>query len=166
MCCQLRLCVNNGLGHKRRVTCCAWSPGAKVLATASLDGTTKLWNSSSFGKSWFRRLRAHELREGWGGRGIHSLSTLPSCTYNFLLHHSRILITEEIANVQNSVGIRTCAYSEDGVLIAIGGHDCSIRIYDTRTLTILHIVSFSGYHFKCVCCVYVRVRGCVCRARV
>jgi WD40 repeat protein len=74
-------------GHTRRVTCCTFSPQQeKVLATSSLDGTIRLWDTSS-------------------------------CN-----------LIAMIMNGSKKMGIRNCAFSVDGKLLATGGHDGSLRV--------------------------------------
>jgi FOG: WD40 repeat len=116
-------------GHKKTVTFCAVAPDGSRFATASWDGTTKLWRLPK--GEIARTMDAHA-----GG-----IVTLAGSSGMLIA-----MVTEDgIARVLNgsdgtllctidlyTPSVRTAAMSPDGMYLASAGSDSTIRIWNVR----------------------------------
>ena len=121
-------------GHTDRVGSIAFSPDGHTLATASWDGTIKIWDMDSGAIIW-------TLRDGKAP--ITSLAFAPngmlmSGSYDGFLHFLRPGTITQRPPLQTQGGpILTIACSPDGRLLASGGLDSVIRLWDIEHGTLL-----------------------------
>jgi WD40 repeat protein len=119
--------------HESRVMCVAFSPDGACLASASVDGTIKLWDTRTY-----RRV-AKPLR---GHRGdVHSLAFRPdgkrlaSAGSDATI---RIWDTEtrrELFTLRGHTdAIYAVAFSPDGRFLASGGWDGFVKVWDAEPL--------------------------------
>jgi WD40 repeat protein/serine/threonine protein kinase len=130
------------LDHEDLVTGIAWSPNGRYLASTSEDGSTKVWDTTSW-----RLLRTLHLgsnqhkgsvwspdsqRLAWGTTGIGTVK----------LWHMR---TDEIQTLRgHTSSVWTVAWSPDGKQLASAGMDETIRIWETATGSCRHVLKGSG----------------------
>ena len=96
-------------GHQGRVHNIAFDPTGSRLASASLDGTARLWDIT-------------------GGRHVWDLAGARPIWVG----------TRARAVLEHTASVRAVAFSPDGSLLATGGDDLVVRLWDPRTGRALH----------------------------
>ncbi|RXW19696.1 hypothetical protein EST38_g6171 [Candolleomyces aberdarensis] len=104
-------------GHEKSVYSVSFSKGGQLLVSASLDKSVKVWDMEGLRKSALEPRsnlpRSSRLPTVPGGTVSRDLK--PRCVKEFVAHEDYIL---------------SAAVSHDGCLIASGGRDLSVRIWD------------------------------------
>ena len=121
-------------GHSDRVQAIAYSPDGRALATASWDGSVKLWDLESGAAIWTARddsVPVVSIAISPGGK-------LFSGSYNGAIHMWNLHTGKHLSRLPTqSERILTLACSPDGRLLASGGMDAVIRLWDTEQGTLL-----------------------------
>jgi WD40 repeat protein/serine/threonine protein kinase len=118
-------------GHTKGVSSVAYSPDGKRLASASGDGTIKLWNVET-GRE-VRTLRGHtalvvHVAFSRDGRRLASVSADRTVKV-WDTQTGRVALT-----LQSQGGlVRSVAFSPDGRCLAGGCRDMTVRVWDART---------------------------------
>lgn len=126
--------------HSAWVNGVAFSHNGKSLASASDDGTIKVWNTQT--AKCERTLR-----------GAHT-STVASCAFlpdgrlvSAGTDNSVVVWDTDLRNYTELLGhsnaVRSCATSDDGKYIATASWDCTIKVWNARTLELESI--FTGH---------------------
>jgi len=114
-------------GHAQTVTCVAYSPDGKTLASGSLDATVRLWDLAT-GKAQVRPQRA----------GVGSVAFSPDGrTLAAGLLTGDVLLADAATGQEQAVlqghkeGVWALAFSPDGSTLASGGRDKKMVLWDT-----------------------------------
>jgi len=120
--------------HTDAVRNVAWSPNGQWIATASRDGTARLWSAAS--RTCSQILEGHgDMVEmaAWSPDSTKIVTVSRDCT-------ARVWDVESgRTSAELTVGTdiaRAVAWSPDGARIAVGSRDRVIRIWDTDSYTV------------------------------
>ena len=126
------------IGHSEAIQSVAWNPEKAVLATASRDGTIKLWDVSS--GRLLNTLAGHEnivFSVVWSPDGQHLASGSYDRSVRLWDAASGMLLST-LTGHESSV--RSVAWSPDGQRLASGSDDNSMRLWDAASGKPLNIL--------------------------
>lgn len=127
--------------HGLLVTAVAFSPDGQTLASSGYDGAIRLWEAAT-GKE-IRRFEGHVgyveslamspdgrwLVSGGGDRTVRQWKVATGKQVRLLGEHQH----RHPGDAKFPLGVPAVAYSPDGLLIASGGYDKTIRVWDAAT---------------------------------
>jgi WD40 repeat protein/transcriptional regulator with XRE-family HTH domain len=118
-------------GHANPVRALAWSPGGRLLASASYDGTVRVWDEAC--GAWCATLAGHSdfvYALAWSPDGCF----LASGGYDRTVQVWDVGRSERVAVLDaHTSPVRTLAWSPDGALLASAGYDPSVVLWATDT---------------------------------
>jgi WD40 repeat protein len=116
------------VGHKDTVTCVAFSPGAPLLATGSLDHTVKLWDVS--GMQVVRTLEGHQ--EGVVTITFNHVGTMLASASEDGIVRLWDSAGNPLALLEGHERVHGVTFSPDGKLLAVAD-DTAVRLWDVAT---------------------------------
>ena len=135
----VRSSLNSENGHKEKVYCVVYSPiDGKYMASASKDGTVKIWDSSTL--QVIKTLQVVPDTTKYYGYGAFVVAYSPDGKFLAVVGADGRLIVFETTNwtVKYQVNahekmILALAYSNDGKYIATGGEESKAKVWDAAT---------------------------------
>lgn len=138
-------CVQTFEGHAHYVMAVAFNPkDANLLATASLDGTVKMWNIASTSHSPVFTLKGHE-------KGVNTLSFYAGadrpylvtggddCTVKIWDTQAKTCVTTLVGHTEN---VTAACFHPDLPVIVSGGEDGTVRFWHANTFRIESIHNY------------------------
>jgi WD40 repeat protein len=136
-------------GHGGRITGLAFSADSKTLYTCSLDGSILEWdlgNARRFGRPF--SFRDGELGSDPGAPSTPALAVAPDASRLALLAAGRKVDVVRLSDLrtERTFGshVTALAWSPDGSLVAAGGDDGRLQLWNVRTGRLVR--SLAGFH--------------------
>lgn len=131
------------VGHKKKVHCLAWNQQGTLLASGSVDNTTRLWQFNSSGES----VSVHELKGHsdsidqlcWNPRRPNQLATTSSDKTVRIWDAKSGEQTHSVKTSGENINI---AWSPDGSTICVGNKDDVLTFIETRRFKVVSETKF------------------------
>jgi WD40 repeat protein len=122
-----------------QVYCVAWSPDGKQIISGSLDHSLKLWDAAA--GTLVREFKTSDEKKAFALFAARAVGLLGSPRApSFLLPTSAVMpsTTKKSSVNGHSEGVFCAAFSPDGKLLASGGGDRTIKIWNVADGTVVH----------------------------
>jgi WD40 repeat protein len=129
------VCTATLRGHTDAVTCVAWAhTDSSVVASASEDGTLRVWNVAN--NECVAVLRGHAGRvNACSWRPGTAEPVLASCSDDATARLWDVASTECLVNLHSTYQLLCLAWCPDGRILATGGVEDTIRLWDIASRT-------------------------------
>jgi WD40 repeat protein len=135
---QVRQITAHTLPMMTQVYCVAWSPDGKQLVSGSLDHSLRLWDTAS--GTLIREFRGYKQNPPPAALGASTAGLLSSLRGQGPSLAAAALIRarmDEGTEKGHREGVFTAAFSPDGKLLASGGSDRSIKLWNVANGTVV-----------------------------
>ena len=129
-------------GHNEQVVSVAWSPDGKRVATASLDGTAKVWDVGTGKDSLTFRGHKHFVNSvAWSPDG----KQLATASYDETAKVWDAATGQEVMTLRGHRGwVNSVAWSPDGKRLATSSTDHTAKVWDATTGQ--EVLTLRGHH--------------------
>ncbi len=125
-------------GHTNEVAWVAFSPNGRTLASASRDGTIKIWEVQT--GDLLRTLVGHEGQ-------VESVAfspdgeTLASCGQDLIIRFWNVKTGEPLQSLEgHELYVASVAFSPDGKVLASGSEDASVQLWNPQSGELLRVL--------------------------
>jgi WD40 repeat protein/serine/threonine protein kinase len=140
-------------GHSAGVYGIAFSPDGRHLASVSLDHTIKIWNSETGQETFSFTGHVRDIAAESGAAVTDRDIAENQAQAQLIQRLTKVFHGEKTLSGNSWVyAVRAVAYSPDGSLLASGGEDERVRVWDVKTWN--EIRAFRGHEHQVNCVIF------------
>jgi len=134
-------------GHKKKVLALKHHPTSSIVLSSSADKTVKIWTQQDDDKKWVTGRTINTHKAAVTGLSIHPLQDyfLSSSEDGTWCFHDMQGRTFSQIEAPKNLPLTCIEWHPDGVIIATGGQDDRVRIWDVKSRTKENVATFEGH---------------------